>query len=293
MDWTDLRYALMVAREGSVTEAAVLLGVAHTTVYRRVNNLEERQGVRFFDRTGASWVLTTAGRELLEVGADLEQRVQSFERGLRGRDQRLEGTVRLATVEPLAMGILHNLHQFRALHPNIRVHLQVTNDRVTVGTEADIALRVTRSPPESLRDRRIGTVGFAVYAASSMLRNGPVDLKTAPWVCFDASGSKTPQGRWEAVQVDDAQVVLRTNRRAVFLEAVSLGVGIGVLPCGLASEITHLVPITPVLDELGLPLWLLTHEDLADMPRVRALLDFLADALMAMRGRLEGEFGER
>ena len=288
MDWSDLRYALAVARHGSVPDAARSLGVAHTTLYRRLNAFEERQGIRFFDRTGASWALTEAGSELLSVGVDVEQRVGAFERRLRGRDTRLDGTVTIATVEPLAMELTHHLATFRADHPGIRVAVHVTNERVAVGKDADIALRVTREPPESLRGRRIATVGFAVYAAASRVADGSADLKTAPWVCFDASQERTPQGRWEQQNVDDAQVVFRTGSRAVFVEAVRLGMGVGVLPCGLASEAPNLVAVSPVIEPLGLPLWLLTHVDLAEMPRVRVLLDSLADALIASRSRLQG-----
>ena len=290
MDWSDLKYALVVAREGSVTEAARVLGVAHTTVYRRVNGLEERHGVRFFDRTGASWTLTEAGHELLDVGAGVEQQVQAFERRLRGKDRRLEGTVTVATLEPLARQLTRHLHRFRAEHPDIRVVLQVTNELVAVGSDADIALRVTRDPLESLKGRRVGTIGFAVYAATSLMQKGPVDLTTANWVCFDDSLSKSPQGRWEAKQVRDEQIVLRTNNRGVFVEAVSLGEGVGVLPCGLAREIPELVPISDAIPELSLPLWLLTHEDLALMPRVRALLEFVANALDETRIGMEGPF---
>jgi DNA-binding transcriptional LysR family regulator len=288
MDWSDLRYALAVARHGSVPDAARALGVAHTTLYRRLNAFEEVQGTRFFDRTGASWELTEAGRELLTIGAEVEQRVGAFERRLRGRDTRLDGTVTIATVEPLAVELTHHLAAFRVDHPGIRVSLHVTNERVAVGKDADIALRVTREPPETLRGRRIATVGFSVYAAASRVVEGAADLKTAPWVCFDASQERTPQGRWEQRNVDDAQVVFRTSSRAVFVEAVRLGIGVGVLPCGLAADVPNLVSVSPVIEELGLPLWLLTHVDLAEMPRVRVLLDSLADALIASRSRLQG-----
>lgn len=288
MDWSDLRYALVVAREGGVTAAAKELGVAHTTLYRRINSLEERHGVRFFDRTGATWDLTDAGRELLDVGAELEERVDAFERRLRGKDQRLEGTVTLATVEPLAVELTGHLHRFAALHPGIQIVLQVTADLVAVGADADVALRVSQSPPPNLKGRRIGTVAFAAYAASTVVGRGGVDLTTSRWVCFDSTLAKTPQARWEAENVREDQVALRTNNRSVFLEAVSLGAGVGVLPCAMAASVAHLVRVTDVLPELGLPLWLLTHEDLAPMPRVRAVLDFVADALAGMRDRLEG-----
>ena len=285
MDWSDLAYALAVARARSVTGAARELGVAHTTVYRRLNALEESSGVRFFDRSGSHYTLTEAGRQLLEVGDDVERRIAAFERALRGQDQRLAGEVTLATVEPLAVELCRQLGAFQRRHPAIRVRLHVTSAFVTLGQDADIALRITRAPPESLVGRRLGDVAFAVFAAVGRLA-GP--LHEAGWVCFDDDLARSPQGRWEAAHIPPERVALRTNSRAVFREAVSGGTGVGILPCSLAAEDPHLLALTEVIPELSLPLWLLTHPDLAQMPRVRVLLDYLAETLGERRAVLEG-----
>lgn len=288
MDWSDLRYALAVARTGNVTDAARALGVAHTTVYRRINTLEERHDVRFFDRSKTPWELTATGRELLALGAELESRVDEFERRVRGHDRRLSGPVSIATVEALALALTRELHRFRAIHPDIQVVLAVTPVPVRVGDGADIALRVTRSPPESLRGRRLGTVGFAVYAAPSLLAKGPVDLASADWICFHERLGHTPQAKWEQAHVDDAQIVMRTDSRAVFFEAVRLGEGVGVLPCGLAAEAPALQRVSELMPELALPLWLLTHQDLAHTPRIRVLMEFIAEAFAHKRELIEG-----
>ena len=44
MHWDDLRYALGLARAGTLSAAAESLGVSHTTVGRRLRALEERLG---------------------------------------------------------------------------------------------------------------------------------------------------------------------------------------------------------------------------------------------------------
>ena len=112
--------------------------------------------------------------------------------------------------------------------------------------------------------RRLGDVAFAVFAAVGRLA-GP--LHEAGWVCFDDDLARSPQGRWEAAHIPPERVALRTNSRAVFREAVSGGTGVGILPCSLAAEDPHLLALTEVIPELSLPLWLLTHPDLAQMPR--------------------------
>lgn len=288
MDWNDLRYALEVARTGSIAGAARNLGVAHTTVYRRINAFEESSGARFFDRAPSGYVLTEAGRELLAIGGDLEARVLAFSRQLSGLDARLEGEVTVATAEPLALKLAGLLQAFRRSYPGISVRLFVSNAPVDLARrEADVALRVSSAPGDELVGRRLASLAFAVYGSRGMVRDERADLSSLDWIGFDATLAETPQGRWEAAHVPPERVVFRTNSRAMFLECVASGAGIGVLPCGLAAQSAALVPLSEVLPELTLPLWLLTHPSLQNTPRIRVLMDFLASAIVRERPLLE------
>ena len=289
MDWEDLRTTLAVVRVGSIAAAARELGVAHTTVYRRLAAFEEASGVRFFTRADGAYVATQAGRDLFEMGADVEARVTAIERKLSGRDLRLDGEVTVATMEPLALALSEHIRAFRRSTPEVRVRLHVGNENVDLARgEADIAIRATSAPDESLIGRKLANVAFAVYASRGYARNAKVVLRDADWICFDASLAKTPQGKWEVENVPTERVVLSTNSRVVFAEAVASGAGIGVLPCGLAARSPHLVALTPALEGLAMPLWMLTHADLVGVPRVRALRDYLSAAIDRERSLLEG-----
>jgi DNA-binding transcriptional LysR family regulator len=288
MDWDDIRYALAVARAGNVARAARSLGVAHTTVARRIAAFEAQLGVPLFDRVAGDCTLTVAGKDLLEVGTEIEARANAFERRLSSRDAALEGDVRIATVEPLAAKLTEYVLTFARMHPKIRVHVHTTNANVDLAKrEADVALRISSAPDESLVGRRLASIAFAVYGSAS----GPpatTDLKTREWICFDATSAQTPQGKWELENVPADRVVLRTNSRVVFYEAVAAGAGVGILPCGVAAQIPSLVALTPPIAALTLPLWLLTHADLQHTPRVRALLDFLGDVFDREKALIEG-----
>ncbi len=289
MDWSDVAFALAVARSGSMTSAARALGVAHTTVYRRVNAFEERCGVRFFDRAHTPYTLTRAGKELLEVGMEIEQRLGNFERSLRGLDDQLAGEIKLTTVEALGLELARHVRSFQQQHPGIQVRLRVTNSRVEVGSECDIALRAMRDPGDTLIGRKVADIAYAVYGSLTHFGNVPPDaLSECDWVCLEEEPPYvSPQGRWEARHIPPERVMLRTNARLVFLEAVTHGVGIGVLPCGLGETVPGLVALSERLDSITMPLWLLTHADLTSMPRVRVLLDFLHRELGAQRALLE------
>jgi DNA-binding transcriptional LysR family regulator len=283
MDWDDLRFALAVARAGTLARAARGLGVAHTTVARRIASFEERVGVPLFDRVGGSFSLTPAGKDLLETATEIESRVSAFERRLTSRDAQLEGDVVIATMEPLAAKVTEHVLAFRRVHPRIRVDVHATNAIVDLARrEADIALRASADPDESLVGRKLATIAFAVFGTTKR------DLASASWICFDASLAQTPQGRWESANVPPERVVLRTNSRAVFTEAVATGAAVGVLPCGVAVQMPGLVALTEPIASLGLPLWILTHADLRDTPRIRVLVDFLAAAFEREKPLLEG-----
>src|SRR3546814_3120670 len=72
IDWDDVRYFLAIAREGSVRSAAGRLGVNHSTVLRRVAQLEERLGVQMFEKLPSGYRLTAAGEEVLELATQME-----------------------------------------------------------------------------------------------------------------------------------------------------------------------------------------------------------------------------
>ena len=82
--------------------------------------------------------------------------------------------------------------------------------------------------------------------------------------------------------------MLRTNSVAAALSAAKAGMGLAPLPCGLADLETDLVRIAPLPGEFTLDLWLLTHDDLRQTARIRAFLDFLAEALAKEAPLLEG-----
>ena len=91
IDWDDVRYFLAVAREGSVRAAAERLGVNHSTVLRRVAQLEERLGARMFEKLPSGYRLTDAGEEVLEFAHQMEASSNRLETRVFGRNQSLSG----------------------------------------------------------------------------------------------------------------------------------------------------------------------------------------------------------
>src|ERR1700733_10841144 len=87
IDWDDVRYFLAVARGGSVRAAAAQLGVNHSTVLRRIAQLEERLGAQMFEKLPSGYRLTEAGEEVRELANQMEASSHQLETRVFGRDQ--------------------------------------------------------------------------------------------------------------------------------------------------------------------------------------------------------------
>ncbi len=287
--WDDLRIFLAVARAGSLSGAARALGVNHSTVFRRIGAFEEALGVRLFERQPGGYLLTPAGEELRDGALRVEEEIASLNRKVTGRDLRLSGTVRITTIDMLAFGLLpRHLAGFRDAYPGIEVELVVGNVALNLSRrEADVALRVGNAPAETLVGRRVGRLAFAVYGSAGYRARRPEpDLALHDWIGLDSEHEALV--RRMARFLPEVKPTLRTNSVAAALSVAKEGLGLAPLPCGLADLEADLVRVASLPDEFTLDLWLLTHEDLRQTARIRAFLDYLAEALAKEAPLLEG-----
>lgn len=292
MDWDDLRYFVAVAREGSLAGAARALRVKHSTVQRRVTVLEERLGARLFDRTPAGYQLTQAGHDISQSALAMETQAYAIERAATARDLSLSGEVRVTASSVLARQMMSALGEFRRLHPAIVLDMVVTEDVLSLANrEADVALRVTVEPEPYLVGRRLMTLPFAAHTTATYLERRPSELRAAQgmaaydWIVFDDSSRDNHVAGWERVHVPPERVVLRTNSPSLLVDAVRAHMGAAVIAQGTADELPDLVAVPGGRVDFGASLWALTHADLRAVPRVRALLDFLAAEMKGPTGR--------
>lgn len=290
--WDDLRLVLAVARAGNLSAAARRLGVNHATVYRRLGALEAHLGARVFERLRAGYAPTAAGEDLLRTAARVEAEMDDLERRLAGRDHRLSGTVRVTAPDDVAEHLLIGpLARFRARYPDIVLELVLDNRMLSLTRrEADVAVRPTAAPDETLVGRRVARLASAVYGAAAVAGRapaGPADLAGRPWVAWEEGAGPPAMARWMARHVPPDATVYRANSLLNLLAAIRAGIGLGVLPCFLGDGARDLGRVLPPQEDLATGLWLLTHRDLQRTARVRAVLDALYRDLRARRGQLE------
>jgi molybdate transport repressor ModE-like protein len=290
-DWDDLRFFLAVARAGSLSAAARALGVNHATVSRRLRALEQRVGAQLFERRPGGWTPTDAGQEMLAAALRIEDEIQGIDRRVNGRDGKLAGPLRVAMSDVAVYTLLPQLRAFSEAFPEVALELAASNRASDLARrEADVALRVTESPSESLVGRRLVSVASSIYASTEYLERHPdaSDLEAQDWLGFDGSLAEIPMARWMRVHVPRARVVARFDSSLLAYAAVRAGLGLGLLPCVVADADRELRRVVPGFLLRGTELWALTHADLRSTARVRAFLDFMRDAVVGMRDLIEG-----
>lgn len=280
LDWDDYKTALLIADAGSLSKAARSAGSSHPTMFRRINAVEEKLGVRLFERFRTGYQPTAAGEEVVAVARQIAELTNETERRLSGRDFRPSGVVRVATTDTLLFALLAPLiARFRQTEPEITIEVIVSNEISDLSLrEADIAIRPASSPEEHLYGRKIGLIRQGIYAPKGFNPGGSSQkqLHALPWVGPSQSMAYHRLHSWmEANRYNDA-CVCRMNTVLGMYAAVRSGTGVAVLPTYLAEVDEGLDRLGALVDEVAVDLWLLTHSDLRRTARVRAVLDYFA-----------------
>jgi DNA-binding transcriptional LysR family regulator len=282
MDWDNLRVVLVLAETGSITSAARLLGVNRTTVLRRVNAFEKQLDYRLFERSEAGYVMTVEASEILAAARELKGTIADLERRVEGRELRLEGEIRVTTTDALLSStVAPHLASFGKLHPDITLELSVTNHRLSLTKrDADVAIRPTPKPPESLVGRKLHDIRFALYAAPAYLEDkSDFELDQHRWLAVDEPLTHTPAGLWLKANVANTQICYRADSFVALKLAAENGLGVTILPRALGDLSGDLTRLGRDLPGVKTGLWILTHPDLLRSARIHALFEHFTNAL--------------
>ena len=293
LDWDDLQTFLALARHGSLSAAARAMGVQQTTMGRRLAGLEARTGARLLQKTPSGLVPTPVGEAILGNAERIEAEALAAERTITGRDIRLEGTVRITTIEILAVDILMPvLAELRLRHPGIALELSIAARNLSLSHhEADIAVRMARLTQLDLAVRKVATLGSGLYASAAYLqRHGPPDLDAGSpghmVILMQDDMMGMPEMVWLAQKSGRAAVALRTNSRYAQLAACQAGMGIAWLERFLGDRggLVRFDAAPPPRE-----VWMAVHTTIRHTPRIRAVTDALATGLRAAALRLDPE----
>lgn len=278
-NWDDLRLLLAVSRRGSLLQAGQLLGIAASTVSRRLTQLEAALGEPLVERGVEGCWLTARGQSLVEVAVAAEaglRRQTAAE--VSGGQTELCGSVLVSAGEGFSSCVLEAASRFTSLHPRCSVELMVTPDfHKIVRGAADIALRTAHLGEPSLIYRPMGKLAYGVFADARYLKRFPgVSLATAVNIALLPPLDMLPQMRAaKAAGLDRAQISV--NSFAVQLESVRQGMGVAVLPRILAKGLNE------VFLDLELPdmeVYLVTRPQALKQAHIRGFFDILERVLL-------------
>ncbi len=285
-----------VAEQGSLVLAAQRLGISHATAFRRLGALEQRLGVRLFERRAGRYAASAAGEALAEAGRNMQVQADAALLRVQGQDLRPRGLVRIASTEGVIGGLL--LPLLPGLHkalPELQLQCSARNEFHNLSQrEADLALRPAPSPPPHLIGQRIAPMRHAVYAQrakAKRFQRAPLDQQ--PWIALDDSAAGSKALLWLVRQLPLEQVALRFSGLLMVRAACLQGLGLAVLPCFLGDAEPGLVRLGEPLAECDSELWLLSHPELRETVRVKVARQWLLKALSAQSALLAGEQPQR
>jgi DNA-binding transcriptional LysR family regulator len=292
--WDDFRLIKAIADARSLPAAATLLGLNHSTVFRRLGQIEDALGIKLFERHRTGYTLTTLGEEMVTLAQRVDEEINAFTRKVAGQELLPAGELRVTTNDSLLVHLLTPLFaQFREHYPDIRIDVVLANQALNLSKrDADVAIRATDDPPENLVGRRAATIAWALYGRRiDFPRLHDIDqdqLFERIWVCLGDNFGALKVVKFVHQHVPPEHIGYKLNTVLGLAEAIEQGLGIGHLPCFIGDTRPGLVRLAPPHHNFSTDLWLLTHSDLRHSPRVRVFLDFLAAEIAKQRKVIEG-----
>lgn len=285
--WDDLQFFLELARKTTLARAARRLGVSHTTVLRRIANLERQLDRKLFDRTSGGFILNEAGWQLLEHAEEMERAADTIFHLGDGKSE-LSGSVRIAVIEGLATRVITpSVREFRDEHPEVLVEVVTAMQIVNLTKrEADISVGLTRPTGPRLIARLLAKCDVHLYASPAYLKEHgePTSLDELDghqFVDYVEDMIEIQPLKWFRDTIGQRDVVFRSTSPLTQLEAVRDGVGIGMFPDYLIREEDNVKPL--LLDEVKTEreFWLAIHADLRNVPRMAAVFNFIKQVFQA------------
>jgi len=282
MDWNSMKIFLAIAENGNLMTASKVLDLSHSTVFRRLNDFEEKVGGRLFDRIDGKYELTQLGDELLKLAKPVSLSFEEIERHIIGKDLKPHGTVRITAPTSFAYYFLPKyLKAFSKIYPDIQVELLVSDQEVNMSNrQADIAIRVTSSPPEHLVGRMIKEIQWSVFGSKKYLsKNGRPkslkDLSKHSLIGASSNAINIPPLSWMEKKHKD-NITFRSDDLVTMSHLAGSDLGLAILPDDLKhSKIERLFAYR---HDKANKLWILTHPDIRKVERIKIVMKFLSEA---------------
>ena len=292
VDWNHLQDFLAVARTGRLTAGAQRLGVDHTTLSRRIAALEAALKARLFDRSPQGYALTAHGERLLVRAEAMESLMLSAQSEVGEADLSVSGVVRIGAPEGFGSYFLAPcLPQLAEQHPELEIQLVAIPGVLSLSKrEADVAIALSAPREGRLISKKLTDYSLSLYGAPSYLDARPgletrADMKDHRFIGYIEELLYAPELDYMEAPDVDIHVAFKSSNLIAQLQACVAGAGLAVIPDFVAHGRPYLRRVLPGQVRLTREFHLVVHADLKAVARVRAVTDFITEAVRKDRRR--------
>lgn len=286
-DWNDYALILALHRTGTLRGAAISLGTTHTTVARRLSQMQRQRNAEIFEKVPGGYRATPFGEQLVATAKKVEDVILVSERFSNSDSSTLTGPITLSLGEPMSQFLLVNeLGEFSKRYPNIQLRIKSSTAFADLDKgEADVVIRGANKLPEHLIGRRLCRLGLCFYAHKDYCEKvpkhkwqwiAPIENELWPEWLAESPYPDVPIG----MLFDD--IISRYH-------AIDKGLGMGRAACFMGDINANMVRLPGSEPILKYDIWVLTHPDLHQQPKVKLLMQFLFETLSNKKALIEGQ----
>jgi len=264
LNWDNLRYVLAVIDAGSVSAAARDLGVNHATILRRIATFESRYGGAIFEKSASGYRLLSGKASLVQAIREVENSVLAVERLMLGANPDLSGVVRISSTDTICQYLLPGVLQtLRSEYPHLEIELLSNNSHLNFARmEADLFVRPAMTLPEDM---------IADAATHLVLRAYGTSGHADKWFGLQGPLVKSAAAGWMSENVAKESLTAGSDSFVVLSRMARTGAGIAILPSFVGQDVPGLIHLADRMPDIDVPIWVGTHQDLRDIPRIRAV----------------------
>jgi DNA-binding transcriptional LysR family regulator len=285
-DWTDLHIFLQAARKGPIAIAADQLRLDVTTVRRRLAALEEAIGIKLFVKSGRLLQLTAEGQRIYSIASQMEELSNEIARDATDAARELAGVVRVSTMEGFGSFYLApRLSQFVNRHPQLSIQLVNSQHVLNLSErEADVSINMVNPQRGRLLVRKVGQFSVGLYGSASYLEAAGTprtrrDLQDHTFITYVDELISVPNVRWLPDVIEKPRARFTCTSLVAQYNAACAGSGLVMLPHFMAGRSDALSRVMTTEINLIRDWWLVVHQDLQAVPRIRAVIDFISTVM--------------
>jgi len=292
LGWDDYLYFYKVASLGNLKAAAEDLGVNYSSVFRRINGLEERLNVRLFERLKSGYKLTKAGEDILDRVQQVDEQMNAIQRLIQGKDVHLSGYLKISTTDTIGYYWLPPyIARFKTLYPDIIIDLDIKTRYTNLSKrEADIVLPAVNTQPDYMVGKKLAPIHIRLYGTPAYFERYGKPTSTADFhkhhfLMPNESLSGLPANKWLKKYVHDENIVACCDKLTGLYHLARQGLGLTILPHYIGDSDSGMVELMNLPPECSHHVWILTHPDLRFTARIKAFMQF-------MYRETEGEYNQ-